>query len=361
MHRLFWLISAFYFWFFAIIGVYVIYMPKVLELKGYSPLEIGIVFAMSPLMRFLTPFFFLRRFTLDKKIYKASLLLSLLAGLLFFPTIENFWLFLIPNILLGISFALSLPYVETIALAKIGKEHYGKSRLFGSIGFIVVALGLAPYMDEPDRALWTLFVTILMTSVVGWMIEEEATKKSDTRSLDLKKYWWLWANFLLMQISFGPFYNFFTIYESQHGLDYKTISYLWTVGVIAEIIMLYFQAPLMRGSLLRLLQLSTLLTSFRWLLFHLFPDSLPVLYFAQTLHAFSFALYYSAAISYLYEIYPNKTLAQQFFGGVSFGLGGMLGSLFAGLMYGDNLFLYASFVAFLAFLVITIPNKYRIK
>ena len=360
MRRLFWLISAFYFWFFAIIGVYVIYMPKVLELKGYTPLQIGIVFAMSPLMRFLTPFFFLKHFTLDKRVYKASLLLSLLAGLLFFPTIENFWLFLIPNILLGISFALSLPYVETIALERIGKENYGRSRLFGSIGFIAVALGLARYMDHPEAALWTLLLTIVMTSLIGWMIDEEATKRSSTEPLDLKKYWWLWANFLLMQISFGPFYNFFTIYESKHGLDYETISYLWTVGVLAEIAMLYFQAPLMRGNLLRLLQISTLITAFRWLLFYLFPDNLPILYFAQTLHAFSFALYYSAAISYLYEIYPNKTLAQQFFGGISFGLGGMLGSFFAGLFYGEYLFLYAAAVAFAAYLVITIPNKQRV-
>ncbi len=356
MRKLFWLISAFYFWFFAIIGVYVIYLPKVLELRGYSSLEIGIVFAMSPLMRFLTPFFFLKHFRLNKAIYKTSLLLSLVAGALLFVTIHNFWLFLIPNILLGISFALTLPYVETIALAKIGKERYGKSRLFGSIGFIVVALLLARFMDEPSVALWMLIATIAMTTIVGWLIDEEATKKSGTEPLDLIKYWWLWANFLLMQISFGPFYNFFTIYESEHGLDYKTISYLWTLGVVAEIVMLYFQAPLMRSNLLRLLQISTLLTAFRWLLFFLYPDNLLVLYFAQTLHAFSFALYYSAAISYLFELYPNKTLAQQFFGGISFGLGGMIGSFLAGLFYGEYLFAYAAFVALLAFLVITIPN-----
>jgi len=70
------------------------------------------------------------------------------------------------------------------------------------------------------------------------------------------------------------------------------------------------------------------------------------------LHAFSFALYYSATIAYLFHIYENKKLAQQFFGGISFGLGGFVGSILAGIFYGEYLFLYASFVAFIAFLII---------
>ncbi len=351
-NSLFWLISAFYFWFFAIIGVYVIYMPKVLNLLGYSSWQIGVIFALSPLMRFVTPFLFLRHLQLTQTLYRLSLLLGLLAGGLFFFTIENFWLFTIPNILLGVSFALSLPFVETIALATIGKERYGRSRLFGSLGFILVALVLARWMEDPNIALWTLLGTLLMTTIVGLFIQAEYHFGQQKGAFDFFKEWRLWANVLLMQISFGPFYNFFTIYESERGLDYTTISYLWTFGVVAEIVMLFFQAPLLRRNLLGILRLCTFATAVRWLLIFLFPTSLPILFFAQSLHALSFALYYSAAISYLFNTYANKTLAQQFFGGISFGLGGMLGSLFAGMTYGEYLFLYASLVALSAFLVL---------
>ena len=351
-NSLFWLISAFYFWFFAIIGVYVIYMPKVLQLHGYSSWQIGVIFALSPLMRFVTPFLFLRHLQLTQTLYHLSLLLGLLSGGLFFFTIDNFWLFTIPNILLGISFALSLPYVETIALATIGKERYGRSRLFGSLGFILVALVLARWMDNPHIALWTLFTTLSMTTIVGLFIQTEHHFGQQKGAFDFFKEWRLWANVLLMQISFGPFYNFFTIYESERGLDYTTISYLWTFGVVAEIVMLFFQAPLLRKNLLGILRLCTFATAVRWFLIFSFPTSLPILFFAQSLHALSFALYYSAAISYLFSAFANKTLAQQFFGGISFGLGGMLGSLFAGMVYGEYLFLYASLVALAAFLVL---------
>ena len=351
-NSLFWLISAFYFWFFAIIGVYVIYMPKVLQLHGYSSWQIGVIFALSPLMRFVTPFLFLRHLQLTQTLYRLSLFLGLFASGLFFFTIDNFWLFMIPNILLGISFALSLPFVETIALATIGKERYGRSRLFGSLGFILVALVLARWMDNPHIALWTLFTTLSMTTIVGLFIQTEHHFGQQKGAFDFFKEWRLWANVLLMQISFGPFYNFFTIYESERGLDYTTISYLWTFGVVAEIVMLFFQAPLLRKNLLGILRLCTFATAVRWLLIFSFPTSLPILFVAQSLHALSFALYYSAAISYLFNAYSNKTLAQQFFGGISFGLGGMLGSLFAGMAYGEYLFLYASLVALAAFLVL---------
>ena len=351
--KIFSLVSAFYFFFFAIIGVYVIYLPKVLELVGYSPVEIGAVFALSPLMRFITPFFFLKKASLNRKIFKLSLLLLVSAAVLAFFTLESFYLFIIPNILLGISFAISLPYVETIALKYIGKERYGKSRLFGSLGFILIALVLAKFMNDPKYALWFLFLAVIFTALFGYLLSDiEAQKNGEILEFNLWKFWFLWVNLFLMQVSFGPFYNFFTIYETQHGLDYETISYLWTFGVVAEIVMLYFQGPLLRKNLFFILKLCTFLTSLRWLMLHLYPDNIFLLYISQSLHAFSFALYYSAAITLLFKLYENKTLAQQFFGGISFGLGGMAGSFLAGLFYGEFIFLYASFVAFLAFLIL---------
>jgi len=351
--RVFWFLSGFYLFFFAIIGVYVIYLPKVLANLGYEPWQIGIIFAMSPLMRFLIPFLFLKHLHLTFNLYKISLLLLIFAAAITFLTIHSFWLFLIPNILLGIAFALSLPYVETVALATIKKERYGKARLFGSIGFIIIALVLAKFMDKSSYALLFLLLTALGTALFGLFLPpiKHLTKKTK-EPFSIKKEWRLWLNLFLMQVSFGPFYNFFTIYEKSHGLDYESISYLWSFGVVCEIILFFFQAPLMRKNLFYLIQFATFTAIIRWLLLFFYPTNLFALYFAQTLHAFSFALYYSAAISYLFILYKNKTLAQQFFGGISFGLGGMVGSFLAGLFYGEYLFLYAAFVAFLAWIVL---------
>ncbi|MGB9802115.1 MAG: MFS transporter, partial [Arcobacter sp.] len=49
---LFFNLSAFYFFYFAAVAVYVIFMPKVLHDIGYTPSQIGVIFALAPLMRF---------------------------------------------------------------------------------------------------------------------------------------------------------------------------------------------------------------------------------------------------------------------------------------------------------------------
>ena len=53
---LFFKLSAFYFFYFAAVGLYIIFLPKVLHDIGYSTFDIGIIFALAPLMRFLTPY-----------------------------------------------------------------------------------------------------------------------------------------------------------------------------------------------------------------------------------------------------------------------------------------------------------------
>lgn len=360
------LIATFYFFYFSIVAIYVIFLPKVLFMVGYSPSEIGIIFAAGPLVRFGLPFLFLKGIKLDLRTFNSALGLLLLAGISFFLTLENFWPLLFSNIAMAIGMSLILPYIEVIALALIGKESYGRVRLFGSIGFILVALVLVEFLDVPLTALIFLLAVITSTVLFGYLIAHLDNKKVVApesiagRHLDLLAHWPLWLGLTLMQVSFGPFYNFFTIYETAHGISLETTIYLWSFGVIAEIVLFYFQGPLLRRNLLKLLEFSLLVTVIRWLLTYLFPDNLFVLYFAQSLHAFSFALFHTAAISYLYEVYSERKLAQQFFFGISYGLGGFIGAITSGYIYElwpSSLFLYAAFVAGLALLSIRFSTK----
>jgi PPP family 3-phenylpropionic acid transporter len=80
-------------------------------------------------------------------------------------------------------------------------------------------------------------------------------------------------------------------------------------------------------------------------------------FLAQSFHAVSFALYHTAAISYVFSLYPQKRLAQQFFLGIAFGLGGAVGALLAGKLYGEYLFLYESLVTLGAFVMMIIHEK----
>ena len=360
------LIALFYFFYFSIVAIYVIFLPKVLTMVGYTPSEIGIIFAAGPLVRFGLPFLFLRGIKLDLKTFNGALFLLLAAAISFFFTLEYFWPLLLSNILMGMGMSLILPYIEVIALSLIGKESYGRVRLFGSIGFILVALILVKFLDIPTTALIFLLIVVTATILFGYSIAHVDNKKIaepesiEGKHLSILSHWPLWLGLMLMQVSFGPFYNFFTIYETAHGISLQTTIYLWSFGVIAEIVLFYFQGPLLKHNLLRLLEFSLLLTVVRWLLTYGFADNLPVLYLAQSLHAFSFALFHTAAISYLYALYSERKLAQQFFFGISYGLGGFIGAISAGYIYElwpAQLFLYAAFIALLALLSIRLGAK----
>ena len=350
---LFFKLSAFYFFYFAAVGVYVIFLPKVLLDIGYTTTNIGIVLALAPLMRFLTPFLFLKHVKLDQKLFKFILVLSVISSSLFYVTIESFYLFMLNNAVLGVCLSLLLPYIELIAIKEL-KNRYGRSRLFGSIGFMLVGLIVAKYLSVPEIALHYYLIATILTALFALSLlkhdDVSLEANEDDEKFSLLKYWPLWVSLFLMQVSFGGFYNFFTIYETSFGISLEMTSYLWAFGVICEVLIFYFQAPLLQKNLLFMIKFSILITSFRWLLLYLYPESLSVSFFTQSLHAFSFGLYHSAVILYLYKIYSNKKLAQQFMLGFAYGLGGFVGALIAGQFYGEYLFLYSSIIALISFL-----------
>ncbi len=347
------LLASFYFFYFAIIGVYIIFMPKILSGIGYSASDIGIIFASGPLVRFILPFAFTKHLKLDSKSFKIALVVMLISTFTFYISINEFYKLLCSNITFNLGLSLILPYIEVISLKTIGKERYGKIRLFGSIGFVVASLVLVRFLSDVYSALNYLVVLSILTAIVAFFIVQQAKtsvkdKQHIKNDIDLLRDWKLWLGLTLMQVSFGTFYNFFTIYETDYGISLNMTVYLWSFGVIAEIFMLFFQGKLLHGNLLFILKITTFAAAVRWFLIFLFPQNLIILFLAQTLHALSFALFHSASISYLFQLYKHKPLAQQFFSGITYGLGGFIGALYAGYIYEmfpRQLFLSASIIA----------------
>ena len=359
------LLGAYYFFYFALVGVYVIFMPKALLELSYSTADVGIIYAAAPFMRFLLPFVFRHWISLTPKVYMFSLLLTFMGDLIFLGTVGNFWFYLAANLLFGAAMGISLPYVETIALSALSKSHYGKVRLWGSLGFMGIALWLGKVLSTPHETLYYLSAMALLTLVFGiYLLKHDYSSHNATQddaSFSLGKYWAFWVSIFLMQVGFGGFYNFFTIYETSHGISLEVVSWMWSFGVICEIVMLYFQGPLLQRNLLNILQFATLVTATRWLLLYLYADSVMITFVSQSLHAVSFALYHTAAITYVFSLYRQKKLAQQFFLGIAFGLGGSVGALLSGKLYGEHLFLIESFITFLAFLVLLIHQRRKSK
>ena len=351
------LIAAFYFFYFALVGVYIIFLPKLLIGSGFSATEVGIIYASGPFMRFLLPFVFRHFIHLTHRVYRISLLVGVLSTFLFYMSVDHFWMYLVSNLLFGASAGAILPFVEAISLQVISKERYGRVRLWGSIGFTTVALFLGRFLSTPQEGILYLSILAVATLLFGYFIVHFDQESAPTQSIketnkgfSLIKYWAFWLSAFLLQVSFGGFYNFFTIYETAHGISLQTTGYLWSFGVLCEIVLFYYQGPLLKRNLLSLLKFAISTAALRWALLYFFPDSLWMAYASQSLHAFSFALYYTAVISYVYNLYTQKKLAQQFLLGLTFGLGGSVGAVVAGRIYDYDSSLLFGFEAMMALL-----------
>jgi len=361
-------LSLFYLFYFAMIGVYIIFMPKVLKDVGYNSVEIGVIYTSAPLMRFILPFIFKKWIKLDHRVFFTSLFFTFLITVIFFLTINNFWLLMIFSLAFGGAMGAVLPFAEIVALENIGKENYGKIRLWGSVGFSLIAFVLGNILNGYIMALSFLATMALITAIFGFILakfDKRAESRSKNQEKDSKfslgKYWVFWTSIFLFQLSFGGFYNFFTIYETEEGIPLDIISNLWIFGVACEIVMLIFQGRLLKNfNLSSLLLVTTFSAVFRWLIVALYPENLLLIVLAQATNALNFALYYTASMAYIYTLYTQKILAQQFYLGIGFGLGGAVGAIVSGFIYKlspGGLFIFEAFVALLSALFLIIHKK----
>jgi PPP family 3-phenylpropionic acid transporter len=337
-------LSLYYFLFFALIGDYVIFMPKMYS-AYFTPAQIGILFSMLPIARFLTPFLFFK-LTINKKIFLSALIFSIFASFLLIN--KNFYLISFAFFLIGACFSVIFPYIETIAVEKL-KENYGRARVYGSLGFMLFGVIFSYFKIN---FIYIFIILMICTNITALYFLEDKYVKKENKPINFFIAWKFWFALILMQISFGGFYNFFTIYNLNHHIPKEINGWLWAIGVIAEILIFLIQHKFIKKhSPLFWIKISIFLTSIRWLMLYLFAGNVILIALSQLLHAFSFAIFHTSAMLYLFGIYKNKTLAQQFYAGIGYGFAAFLGSIISGILYGENLYLYESLIAMAGFLI----------
>ncbi|MDO8706005.1 MAG: MFS transporter, partial [Sulfuricaulis sp.] len=138
---------------------------------------------------------------------------------------------------------------------------------------------------------------------------------------------------LLMQVSHGPYYTFYSIYLEGYGYSKTLIGLLWAFAVLCEIgVFLLMQRLLTRVALRAVLIASFFLAAVRWLLIGHYPENLAVLVLAQTLHAATFGSFHATAIQLVHRFFTGRHQhrGQAIYGSLSFGIGGAAGSLYSG-------------------------------
>ncbi len=110
----------------------------------------------------------------------------------------------------------------------------------------------------------------------------------------------------LMSAAHGALYVFYSIYLVDIGYDKGLVGWMWTLGVLAEIVVFMWMPRLTRRFSLRAILLFSFACAVaRFLMIGWGAHSLALLLFAQVLHGATFGAYHAAAIAAVNEWFPG--------------------------------------------------------
>jgi len=338
-------LSLFYFAYFAFVGAFVPYFPLYLADRGLAAAQIAAVLALPQLARIVAPG--LWGWVADRWAARYGVVVLSCAA----PAVSFALLPITPGfagiaVVIALMSALSaggLPLVEAITLSELAGRsgHYGPIRLWGSVGFIGAVLAAGAWLDaNPVRTLPAVLLGLSLAALAAsLLLPDSRVPRAGTADARPERFVVgpsvraLIGVGFCMAVAHGALYAFFTLHLEHLGYSGKTIGALWTLGVLAEILVfVHLPALFRRWSLASILQVSLLAAVLRFLAIGWAADHVAVLVVAQLLHAATFGAFHSASIAAVHRLFPPLSHArgQALFSGLSYGAGGAIGSLLAG-------------------------------
>ncbi|MGR9000437.1 MAG: MFS transporter, partial [Gammaproteobacteria bacterium] len=341
----YWRLSGFYFFYFATLGGFLPYWSLYLKDSGFNPIEIGELSALLVGTRIIAPNLWGWIADHSGKSIRIIRLTSFFAAFLFagFLWAHNYVWFAWITIAFSFFWNAVLPQFEAVTLFHLKNEshRYSRIRLWGSVGFIVTVLGVGRLLDSQPVTLLPVVIVALL--ILSWWItlitpEAHVIRHGPTAigMMKIIKKPEVLAFFMvnvLLQISHAPYYVFYSIYLKHYHYSATITGLLWALGVLAEIVLFVYMRRLLKCCTLRaILLFSLFLATGRWLIIGWCADYLALLIFAQLLHAATFGGTHVVAIHlvHLYFGQQHQGKGQALYSSLSYGLGGMLGSLYSG-------------------------------
>lgn len=344
----YWRLSGYYFFHFAFIGAFLPYFGLYLQSIGFSAWDIGVLMSLMNVMRLFSPA--LSGWLADGCgrrviIVRLAALVSL-AGFSFFFWLHGFAAMVLAMAILSFFWSAALPLVEALTFSHLREagSKYGRIRLWGSVGFIVAVLGTGAWLDmRPVSSLLSLICLLLAAHLALALTVPEAAPLPCAKDqpglrtlLGQRRIQAMLAASFVMAAAHGAFYIFLSIHLAQKGYGKGQVGVLWTLGVLAEIVLFLLMPRLMRIFSLRWILLGCFAAAvLRFLLIGWCADWFLLIVLAQLLHALTFGAHHAASIAAISRWFTGGTQArgQALYSSFSFGAGGLLGGLIAGGMW----------------------------
>jgi MFS transporter, PPP family, 3-phenylpropionic acid transporter len=343
-------LSAFYFAYFAFIGVFFTYCGLFLQARGFSAQEISWLIAATQIVRvFATPAWgwLADHLHMRMPIVRTSLALATLVFAANFATPDFVWLLLVFALMSGM-WAAAMPVFEAGVLSRLATAsgpdmgRFGRIRLWGSIGYIV-AVAAAGALFDVVSVLWlsTLVFGLMLVAIgVAAWVPERMPETVDAGpappllpALVKPGIPPLFVCAFLNSASQGASFVFYSIYMVDSGHNKTAVGALWSIGVVAEIgLFLVLAKVIARVGYQALWRLGFAASVVRYIVVALVPGSFVVQALAQTIHMFTFGTHHATALAVIHKNFAGRLASrgQALYGALSFALGSTVGGLVAG-------------------------------
>lgn len=281
---------------------------------------------------------------------------------------DSFASLLMATLLLHFFYPTLMPALDSAAGVLVQSNQlrdYGKSRSWGSIGFVVAGMILTVFTGTfGDKVIvWALLFGTLAFMGLGFMRAPDVLSEKPQRDQQkkggmlklfrIKHFGLVLIIVILLQAAHASYYSYGYIFLQEIHAPVYLIGVIINIAVIAEIIFFFIADRFFHQfSVGSLLALAALGSTVRWIAVFAFPNVI-VFSIAQTLHACSFAMGHYAFMKYLIQNIPHAQIpkAQGVYSALALSWSTAVLTIFGGFLYEIE-----PRYAFLGMILCTIPS-----
>ncbi len=352
------LYTSFYIGHFLFLGVQLPFFPGWLNAQGFTEAAIGWVMGGSLILRLLLGpvVAYWAESQTDQRLVFGIITGLMAASSLLLLIDKPGWSIALLTMIAMWSFGCLVPITDTAVMRadKAGQINYGQARGTGSFAFVVANLAggvlITRYGDDAGvvwlacASVLTVLIALNLPRIAGHNGADKTLAAHAFPRPDLKQAARLFRSksFVLLLVAAGmtqaahaTYYYFSELHWSALGYNSDLIGVLWTLGVLAEIGILYTGRKMIaRFGPVTLITFGALGAMIRWPLTGLSPP-LYLLVFLQALHALTFAATYLGSIEFISRAIPTNLTNTGMTIVSTLGVGALtgLGAIFVGMIF----------------------------
>jgi MFS transporter, PPP family, 3-phenylpropionic acid transporter len=338
--------SIYYFLYYGALSVLFPYLALFYQSQGLTGAQIGLLVAISPIIAFFGAPLWTGAADATRR-HKLFALLSTLGVVIvtfIFPGVASFGGLILMISLWAFFYAPTGPLVDSAVLALLGdrKERYGRIRLWGTIGYGIMA-PLAGNMIGRLGLKWAFWgYAILMlggllviTRIPFRQGHSDGSFRGGMRHLFANQPWMLFLVMVFIAgIGMATINNYLFVYMQSLGASKTLMGFALTVSTLSEIPALFFSDRLLRRFGARgMLVIAMTTIGLRLVCYSLTTQPWVVLVI-QLCHGLTFAAIFTAGVHFAGQIAPPgmQATTQGMFSGMLMGFGSAAGGLLGGLL-----------------------------